>query len=533
MANPTALGCPCVSGAACNGAAQKLKLICTNGEWKSNGSCASDENCVQSNGSCAKIVAGCAGKTEGFTFCEDSDKLRTCGADLVSAGSKTCGGTCSAGACVAATCGDSKIESGEDCDDGNSVAGDGCEPTTCHASAVTALALGLDHSCALLKDGYVRCWGNNDLGQLGQGNTSYFAESQPYEVPLVDVGGTVTALAAGWDHTCALLSDGSVRCWGKNTEGELGLGSTAPASQSKTPRALGAIKLGEKAIAISAKLNSTCAILASNSLRCWGANADGELGTGDTTPWSESKTPDQLGAVSLGGTVQSVSVGGSHSCALLSNGTVRCWGFGNFGELGLSSKASIGDNELPSASGNGGLVPFPSGRTPSSLALGQIHSCARLDNGNVECWGDNSDGALGLLHFNNIGDDESPGDWGQTLSGGAVSSLVSGDYHTCALYASDGALRCWGYNASGQLGQSDIVHKSAPNQLTAIAFGGGVKAQLVAGGVNHTCALLGNGAVRCWGGNDGGQLGLGTVSAYVGGDASHTPDKLASIRVLP
>jgi alpha-tubulin suppressor-like RCC1 family protein len=388
----------------------------------------------------------------------------------------------------------------------------------------------------MLKDGYVRCWGNNDSGQLGQGSTAFLADKQPFEVPLVDVGGSVTALAAGQEHTCALLTDGSVRCWGRNSEGELGLGNIT-AQSTKTPRALGALKLGEKAIAISAKAYNTCALLASKAVRCWGPNTNGELGLGDTASWSETKTPDQVGAVALGGLAQMVAVGAGHSCALLANGTVRCWGAGIFGELGLGSTANIGDDELPSASGTAGLVGFPSGRTAVSLTVGQVHSCALMDNGFVQCWGDNSDGALGLLHFDNIGDDELPAAWGQTLVGTAVSTLVSGDLDTCALYAADGALRCWGYNAFGQLGQADIVHKSVPSQLTAVAFGGGLTAKVVAGGTNHTCVLLSDGQVRCWGNNDAGQLGFGSVSKgavlYIGGDAAHTPDKLASIRVLP
>ena len=536
LANPVVLGCPCSSGVACNGPAQKLRLICTGGEWKANSACLASENCVSADGSCATIVPACAGKTKGYAYCEGVDTLRTCGDDLVTAASKTCAGVCSAGACVAAVCGDKKTQAGEECDDGNAVAGDGCEPTTCHKSAVTAFGLGENHSCALLKDGYVRCWGNNEYGQLGQGSTAYLAEKQPYEIPVLDVGGSVTALAAGQEHTCALLTDGSVRCWGRNSEGELGLGNIT-AHSDKTPHAIGAVKLGEKAIAISAKSYSTCALLASKAVRCWGPNSSGELGLGNTQPLSETKTPDQVGAVALGGLAQAVSVGGGHSCALLANGTVRCWGLGFFGALGLSSTSDIGDNELPSASGNAGLVPFPNGRTAVSISLGQVHSCALMDNGFLQCWGDNSDGALGLLHFDNIGDDESPGAWGQSLVGNALSSVVSGDFDNCALYAADGALRCWGYNAYGQLGQSDVVHKSVPSQLSAVAFGGGLTAKVVAGGTNHTCALLNDGQVRCWGHNGAGQLGFGTVSKgavlYVGGDAAHTPDKLTSIRVLP
>lgn len=536
LANPVVLGCPCTAGVACNGPAQKLRLICTAGEWKANSACSASENCVQADGSCATIVPACAGKTKGYTYCEGVDVLRTCGDDLVSAASKTCAGVCTAGACVAAVCGDKKTQAGEECDDGNAVAGDGCEPTTCHKSVVTALALGENHSCALLKDGYVRCWGNNDYGQLGQGSTAFFADKQPYEVAVVDMGGSVAALAAGQEHTCALLADGSVRCWGRNSEGQLGLGNVV-AQSAKTPRALGAVKLGEKALAISARGYNTCALLASKAVRCWGPNSSGELGLGNTQPLSDTKTPDLVGAVALGALAQAVSVGGGHSCALLANGTVRCWGTGFFGELGLSSTSNIGDNELPSASGNAGLVPLPNGRTAVSLSLGQLHSCALLDNGFVQCWGDNSDGALGLLHFDNIGDDESPAAWGQTLVGTAVSSVVSGDFDTCALYVADGALRCWGYNAFGQLGQSDVVHKAVPSQLSAVAFGGGLTAKLVAGGTNHTCALLSDGQVRCWGHNGAGQLGFGTVSKgavlYIGGDATRTPDKLASIRVLP
>jgi alpha-tubulin suppressor-like RCC1 family protein len=531
------LGCPCSpeNRLACAGSAQKLRLQCSSGKWVSNSTCGASDNCTEVDGVCRPIIPACVGKAEGYKYCEQTDVLRECGDDLVSSSSTTCAGTCSAGACQAATCGDGKKQTGEQCDDGNAIAGDGCEPTTCQTSAILALGLGGSHSCALLKGGNVRCWGDNRYGQLGLGNTNFYGNKKPFEIPLVDLGGTATAIAAGREHTCALLTDGSLRCWGRNHVGQLGLGNAADQSTA-TPKALGAISLGEKATSVAASVTGTCAVLASKAVRCWGANTRGQLGLGDVQKWSETKTPSQLTTVSVGGTVQGVALGSNHVCAHLTAGGVRCWGHGGFGQLGLTATANIGDTELPSDSGSNGLVPFPSGRTVSSLVLGSAHSCARLDNGSLQCWGLNNSGQLGVLSLDNIGDDEAPQTFGQTLLGSAISSVVSGELHVCAVYAANGDFRCWGFNGWGQLGGADIVDKTAPTESAPITFGGSLKVSSAAGGTFHTCAVLTDASLRCWGANDYGQLGFGSVSEgtkkYVGGDASTTPDKLDAIRVF-
>jgi alpha-tubulin suppressor-like RCC1 family protein len=356
----------------------------------------------------------------------------------------------------------------------------------------------------------------------------------------VDLGGKATAISAGLDHTCALLEDQTIRCWGANDFGQLGLGNNT-AQVDKTPNALGAINVGGSAIAISAGGKVSCAVLSDGSVRCWGRNLVGALGLGNSTAVSNSQKPNQFGPISLGTTATAVSTGSANSCALLTGGNVRCWGFNGNGELGIQSTTTIGDNELPSTAST---VALPSGRSVVALAVGTSHTCARLDNGDVECWGFNSSGQLGVGHTSHIGDGESPAVWGIPPTTSFDASAIDTGDHTCALFTGGGGLRCWGNNSSAQLGLADVnprgqSNSTTPDLLTPIAFGAGRSAKGAFAGVAHTCALLDNDSLRCWGSNQAGQLGLGFVSGavigsltYVGGDANSTPDKLANLKVF-
>ena len=281
----------------------------------------------------------------------------------------------------------------------------------------TAITAGNRHTCALLDNGAVRCWGLGAAGQLGYGTTATIGDtfgSTPGTIGPVNFGPgrTAKAITAGGGHTCAILDDGTVRCWGFNTSGELGYGNTNPVLD---PSAVGPVDLGagRTAVAISAGDSHTCAILDDGSVRCWGLSDVGQLGYGNRVPIGDTETPGSVGPVDLGGRKAiAISAGGNqlasegHTCAVLDNGTVRCWGSGVFGQLGYGNTTSIGDNETP---GSVGPVDLGAGRTAVAISSGAQHTCARLDNGTVRCWGNGADGRLGTCDTANIGDDETPG----------------------------------------------------------------------------------------------------------------------------
>jgi cysteine-rich repeat protein len=546
-------GCPCATpGAlACNGPDMKLPVICSGGQWVAGTPCSATTNCDQRDGTCHDIVGACAGRAPGTTFCGPDDTPTTCGPDLTTTTvAAPCAGKCVDGSCQAPVCGDGKVEAGEACDDGNTTPLDGCEPAAapipsarCTPSRVLSLSLGDQHTCALYNGGYVRCWGDNTLGELGLGHTDFEGNNLPYQLtdrsggtagPIAFVGGGgVTALAAGNGFTCAVLSDGTVQCWGDNNLGQLGQGSATPVHIALPV----VVPLGQPATGITVSRNQglACAILVDGSVRCWGENAGGALGLGNaTTEPSLTMTPAEFGPVSLG-TSASALASGNGACALLTDGTIRCWGDNHFGELGQANNTALSLAMVPSAYG---VVPLPSGRKAVSISMGSAFACARLDDGTAQCWGHNNAGQLGLGNTNTIGDDE-PATAGAVVLGTTVSSLVSGVLESCALFASDGGWRCWGSNSAGELGYPDVDSRggtsaTTPSQLPPLSFGTGRTATAMFLGYANACALLDDGEVRCWGANASGQLGFGTLSPAVGGSASTTPDNATdTVEVLP
>ena len=328
-----------------------------------------------------------------------------------------------------------------------------------------------------------------------------------------------------------------------------GLGNTS-AVLDRTPNAIGPINVGGTVSAIAVGGTNTCAILTNGNVRCWGSNLVGELGRGNTTDYT-MQTPSAIGgsgSVSLGTTATAVTIGAS-VCAQLTGGTVRCWGFNGFGGLGLGNTTAVSSTMVPSAYA---AVPFPAGYTASQMAGGGGNTCARVNGampGQLECWGWNNVGQLGLGHVNNIGDNESPALAGLVItSATGISSVVAGGQHTCWIAGTTPALRCWGLNTKGQLGLPNTTNQgttaaTVPSMLANVAFGGSATPQIVAAGDFHTCAVLSGApagtAVRCWGRNNRGQLGLGFVSTgavdYVGGDAATTPNNatMTSVDVFP
>jgi alpha-tubulin suppressor-like RCC1 family protein/outer membrane protein OmpA-like peptidoglycan-associated protein len=386
------------------------------------------------------------------------------------------------------------------------------------------------HSCAVLREtlaelsGPVRCWGVNNNGQLGYGHTRNIGDDEGVdsaEPVNLGPGRTAIEVAVGAAHTCALLDNGTVRCWGDGFDGKLGAANTDDIGNDETPDTVGPVNFGagRTATAIAAGNLHTCALLDNGTVHCWGGNTSGQLGYGHTAAIGDDETLDTVGPVNLGPgrTATAITGGVGHTCAVLDDGTVRCWGRSLAGELGYATTASVGDNETPDSIGP---VNLGAGRTATSITASGVggagHTCALLDNGTVRCWGNGSSGRLGYGNTANIGDDETPDTVGPVNLGPerTATAVTTGSGHTCALL-DDGTVRCWGTGSFGRLGYGNIDNigdDETPDTVGAVNIGPGRTAAAVTGGITHTCALLDNGTVRCWGRSLSGELGYGNTN---------------------
>ncbi len=413
------------------------------------------------------------------------------------------------------------------------------------------LSAGGSHTCAIVFDGSVRCWGLNDKGQLGLGDTANRGDAAGEmgdNLPAVDLGTgrTATAISAGTNHTCALLDNGSLKCWGENQTGELGLGDIARRGDGAGEMGdnLPAVDLGtgRTAVAVSAGQQYTCAVLDNATVKCWGSNFLGKLGLGDTANRGDGpgEMGDNLPAVDLGTgrTAVAVVAGGFHACALLDNASVKCWGSGGAGALGNESNTNRGDG--PGEMGDNLLaVNLGTGRTATAITAGSDHTCALLDNATVKCWGQSNLGQLGLGV--NTARGLQPGSMGDNLAAVALGTgrtavaVRSKFNHTCALL-DNGSVKCWGWNVTGQLGLGDTGDRGeAPGEmgdsLPAVSLGAGRTVVAVTTGIYHTCARLDDGTLKCWGINDKGQLGLGDTQTR-GDGAGEMGDSLPAVQLV-
>ena len=394
---------------------------------------------------------------------------------------------------------------------------------------VTQLAAGDEHTCALLSDGSVRCWGKNDAGQLGHGNRDTIGDDElPSSVGPVSVTTTagikITQLVAAVGRTCALLSDGTVKCWGDNSQGELGYGNRDTIGDDELPSSVGPVSVttapGVTAVGLAAGGSHTCVLLSNGTVTCWGRGGNGELGYGRRETIGDDELPSSVGAVDVtkapGVTVTRLAAGRFETCALLSDRTLKCWGLNTFGELGYGNTDSIGDDETPSSVGPISVTASP-GVTPIGVVAGDYHACALLSDGSVRCWGSTLDGELGYGNRTKIGDDELPSSVGPVSitadRGVSALTLVAGFDHNCVLL-SDSTLKCWGANVFAELGigsLNNIGDDELPSSVGPVSVTPtpGVTPAALAAGYGHTCVLLSDRSVRCWGRNKFGQLGLG------------------------
>jgi alpha-tubulin suppressor-like RCC1 family protein len=293
---------------------------------------------------------------------------------------------------------------------------------------------------------------------------------------------SIVALSGGHQHTCALTSAGGAKCWGFGAEGQLGDGTGL---RRLTPVDVSGLE--SHVAAVSSGSGNTCALTTAGGAACWGSNVEGMLGDGSLT---QRLLPTEV----VGGTgLASIAAGYLHTCAVTMGGAVRCWGNNSsYHQLGNPSP----DRQLTPVAVTG----LDSGW--ATVMAGAWHSCALSITGRVKCWGGNQSGELGngLAETSNPVPQEVIG-----LGGVAVTALATGHSHTCALNANGGVL-CWGQNLFGQLGDGTGVNRLAPVEVSGLQSG----VVAIAAESFHTCALLATGAVRCWGANDEGQLGDGT-----------------------
>jgi alpha-tubulin suppressor-like RCC1 family protein len=337
----------------------------------------------------------------------------------------------------------------------------------------SAISLGYDHRCALKTNGDVACWGRNYIGQLGNGTNSIGnTEVFPYTAPsVVNIPGGATAIAAGYNSTCALKTNGNVACWGQGALGELGDGAS---TNSNTPVSVN-IPGGATAISSSSG-GAYCVLLTTGNIACWGRNFDGNFGNGTNT---SSAVPT---AVNILGGVTAISTGIDHTCAIKTNGDLSCWGSNSSGALGDGTNTN---NYVA------GSINIPGVFTAVS-ASGAGHTCAIKANSDLLCWGANYYGQLGN------GTNANSNTPVLVNIAGGVSAVSVDIGHTCVVKKVDGTVACWGggnYGAhSGEIGNGTHVNTNIPvNVSSAESF------DTVSTGKNSTCAIKANSDVWCWG----------------------------------
>ncbi len=368
-----------------------------------------------------------------------------------------------------------------------------CSGPTGTAESLRAVTAGGNHTCALTNADAAKCWGWNSDGQLGNGEWGT-TSLKPADVSGLSDG--ISAIAAGACHTCALTLSGAVKCWGDNGFAQLGIGSSR--SKRLTPADVSGLSSGVKAI--TAGRQHTCALTVAGGVKCWGYNSDGRLGDGAST---KRKTPVSVSGLSGG--VVAVSAGKFHTCALTDDGGVKCWGRNDHGQLGNGQNCGETCEDLMDGKIHCCTVPTEvSGlsRGVKAITAGWQHTCAVTDSGKVKCWGSNNYGQLGDCASET--DHLLP----EKVSGvsGRVVGIVAGKQHTCVMMKA-GAVKCWGKNEDGQLGDgASGKNRCIPTDVSGLPGG----ASAIAAGWRHTCALTDAGGVKCWGDNNYGQLGDGS-----------------------
>ncbi|MDC0149823.1 hypothetical protein OAI65_02735, partial [Candidatus Poseidoniales archaeon] len=370
-------------------------------------------------------------------------------------------------------------------------------------------------TCAILSDDSLRCWGQNNRGQIGDG-TRGTQRITPTSVslPAGKIPVSISVSGTYGQHFCSTMDDGSLYCWGNNDYGQLGLGHLCtPGSYingcngnygHSSPSQV-SLPAGRTATAVSTGYMHTCAILDDGSVWCWGGNGQGELGVGNASNSGLWRTSPNAVMMPSGTTAVALALGDQHSCMVVDDGRAFCWGDGNRGHNG---DGTTYDRNTPTqVSGTASYV---------SISSGPQHSCAITNLGTVQCWGLNNEEQLGLGYDGNY---EYSTPQNTALPAGIkVSSIASGSEHACAVLETM-SVYCWGMDDQGQLNTAYECENDYTNGCSGNGRSTPAPAQLPAGrggiavtaGYHFTCVFIDNGGVYCFGENNDGQLGNGST----------------------
>lgn len=394
------------------------------------------------------------------------------------------------------------------------------------APLVTA---GVLHTCSLDAFGVVKCWGWNAYGQLG---VAIGQDSIGSPVRVSSLGSGVKQVSAGFMHTCAIKWTGQAVCWGSNPYGQLGNGSL---QGSLAPTAVQGLE--DAVINISTGYDYSCAVKSGGTVWCWGANARGQLGTGNT---ADSVLPVQVSGIS--GSARSVVASYYSTCAVTTAQSVVCWGYGNPGLGSLTPSAVTGfsapviklaasQSEYCALLSTGSVQCWQTGSAPAvviglehnvvDVALGSQHGCAILTTGEVKCWGYGGEGEVGDVSNAyrvplSLVNGTPPG----------IVSIAAGSSHTC-VQTVYGAVKCWGNNVKNQLGQG----LEQPAYFAPVRVSGGIGSKTsLAAAPRVACAIDTIAGAVCWGANYFGQLGDGTtVHRWIPSTVQHTAGQLTRL----
>ena len=459
-----------------------VQQVCTNGTCASN--CVQGQTlCAPDGGSsyCANMQTdnsncGTCANTCGFQeMCAGGTCIDTCVPDVVAIGQ----GPGSGSGSPCALKGDGTLWCWGDNEYGQlgdgTITGQSCQSQPCKPFPVRVTALGTNvvqagvgfyHACARKSDGTIWCWGDNEYGQLGDGTTNNSASP----VQVAALGTTVAGLAVGGYHTCAVKSDGTIWCWGNNSEGQLGNGT-----MTSSPLPVQVTALGASVTEAAAGASTTCAVKSDGTLWCWGENTESELGNGAVCPGGgmmppDCPTPSPVQVSGLTGVIH-VATGWDHTCAVTTGGMLFCWGSNEFGQLGYGGTGgAVGCQPFGNVASCQPVPVYVAGLGASvvEVTADLTHTCARKSDGTLWCWGDNGVGALGNGTL--TGSATCQGGYGTgiqpecepspvqlTSLGNATTRIGAGG--NCAV-KTDRTLWCWGLNGAGDLGDGTTTGQS-------------------------------------------------------------------------
>lgn len=377
-----------------------------------------------------------------------------------------------------------------------------------------SIASGTNGTCAVAYGGDVYCWGFNLYGQLGDGTSVNRLLPTRIQKGAIPSDAFVRQVSVGQWHACALASNNSVYCWGYNTVGQLGDGTNQDRSVPTLVQQ-GAIPTGATVKSISAGETQSCAVTTAGGVYCWGSNANGRLGDGTTVDRNVPVVIQMPGGVAI----DSVSVGNNsatggnynnHICARSISGGAYCWGNNSSGQLGdgtTTSRTSPVAVQYGSASN-----AIPADVTIREITTGSWFTCAIASNDQAYCWGYNLHGQLGVGNTVNSPAKTAPLPISQgDIPEGAVPSSITASGRGACITTTALAMYCWGANNNGQVGDGTVVNRTV---AAAVQSGDNIQGRFIAAskGDSHTCGIADDNTAYCWGFNIFGRLGDGTTT---------------------